>query len=133
METKTKTTKTRTSQTNYQFTKSGHEINDLASETLPDQSYTIREILEKFSVNNIPQILLKSQYADNQDENDFEDMDITMQRGTDITDVEERLQNLNSKKAQKTQQKTQKTKEPSDITGLENNEPIKIADEGGAK
>lgn len=40
------------------------EINDLPSETIPDQSYSIKEILERFTMGNAPGISKNVQYPE---------------------------------------------------------------------
>jgi len=68
------------------------ETNREKSLTIPDQSYTVREILEKFT-RGLPLDIEKGGQYDSPE--DFED---NFENAIDITDVEEKLSFIKSKK-----------------------------------
>lgn len=109
-------------QVNYHLTSHSYETIRGVSETIPDQSYTIREILEKFVVN-VPEFLLKNAtYNDIEEfpeEQNIHEMDTFEQ----LQYIKDKTENYNQLlKKQKTEKKQQKmppetqTKEVSDIT-----------------
>ncbi|AXH75599.1 MAG: hypothetical protein [Microviridae sp.] len=109
---------------NYQFTDQGYEPVSGISETIPDQSFTIREILDKF-VTNIPEFMLKnSQYPDVEPDIDQDIDDITsMDNIEKLQYIKDKTENYNQllKKQSKTKNKektpdTTQTIEPNDIT-----------------
>lgn len=62
------------------------EENNEPSMTVPDESFTIKEILEKYTRGIAPNIFRTPSYAP--DEVDFDDMTITDGNDFDVTDVE---------------------------------------------
>jgi len=101
-------------QVNYKLTSKCLEKPKGISETIPDQSYTIKEILEKFVVN-IPEFLLKNtQYSENEPDLDNynEEEDLTrMDTLEKYQYIKEKTENYNNLlKSQKTNNK--QTKEP---------------------
>lgn len=69
------------------------EVNNEPSMTVPDESFTIQEILEKFTRGVLPDIAMKNAMFDNQEEFDgFE-----AENPVDITEVEEQLTEVNAR------------------------------------
>lgn len=107
---------------NYNKTSHCHEIPRGVSETIPDQSYTVREIMERF-VTNVPEFLLKNaQYPDNEIDIDDEtvyphDLD-TIEKYQLLKDQTDTIIKNQKNKKQKTEKSTPETqpKEPNDIT-----------------
>jgi len=136
--TKTEKTPMFRTQTNYHLTSHSLETPEGISETIPDQSYTIREIMERFVIN-IPEFLLKNPQYNELDEenpefNELDGLDIIEQHQY-IKDKTEKYNNLQKTiktkniNKQKTPDETQ-TKEPYDITPKKTeNQPLKNAEE----
>lgn len=89
-------------QTNYNAVPRLGESNNLPSKTIPGDSYTIRELMEKFARGQIPPIA-KQTYFD--DPEDFDEIDPTKDPSFDLSDATQMRESLDegfrSKKAQK--------------------------------
>lgn len=90
--------------TNYNNYKSESDFEKLekGSLTLQDESYSLREIIEKFS-REYPKHLLRTGYSDevNFDEPDWDDIDPTRQPDFDLTDAIELREKLREKSRKK--------------------------------
>lgn len=80
------------------------EINDGISETIPDQAYSVSEVLIKFSQGTLGNIGMPT-YYDFEDEIEIDDdvynsYDPTLSPDFDLTDAEEYLRIKNSKEEQ---------------------------------
>ncbi|AXH73068.1 MAG: hypothetical protein [Microviridae sp.] len=78
------------------------EHNYLPSMTIHNDTYSLRDIMEKFS-REYPKNLERNGYYDDVDENDFDDIDITRQPDFDLVDAHELRDNLKSKYKEKEQ------------------------------
>lgn len=86
--------------TNYNGIKldSDYEKVDPVSMTVPNETYSLREIVEKFS-REYPKSLLRTGYYDqiNEEDPDFDDIDLTRSVDFDLTDAIELKQKIQSK------------------------------------
>jgi ABC-type uncharacterized transport system substrate-binding protein len=74
--------------TTWNFQRSGvdYEMPVGVSETIPDMSYTVREIMEKFTVGLAPHVLKNGQFDENENLG-FDDYDPTRQLDYDLADA----------------------------------------------
>jgi len=75
---------------NYTTAQFEHEliINDEDSLTVPDMSYTIQELMEKFTQGNDPNVWQEGEYDENQD------LDQEIEEYEDLTDIDEKRRRL---------------------------------------
>lgn len=71
----------------YDFENVQYEVNSGELITVPDQSYTVREILEKFTSGLIPEMHVYSDESDFNPEDEF-DIDPTTHRDFDLSDYQ---------------------------------------------
>lgn len=74
----------------------GERNNGLASMTVPDQSYTVRELLQKFTSGGMPDVAKVPQY---EEDPDFDDIDPTRLPDFDLADLTELQLELDQRKA----------------------------------
>lgn len=90
--------------TNYNGYKSETDFEkvDPISLTIPNETYSLRDIVEKFS-REYPKHLLRMGYSDEIDETDpdFDDVDLTRVPGFDLVDAYEMMEDYKSKKSKK--------------------------------
>lgn len=104
----------KTNYNNYK-SESDYEKVDPISITVPDETYSLRQIVEKFS-REYPKALLRTGYSDDINENDpdFDDVDITRTPDFDYVDAFELKQQI--------KEKVNKRKVVNDVLGQEQNE-----------
>lgn len=86
---------------NYKLNKEGMEKNGLPSETIPGQSYTIRELLEKFTHGVSPAVAKIPTYDPDQG---FDDVDPTSAPDFDLADVTILLEDIKQKQSERSEQ-----------------------------
>lgn len=82
-------------QANYKY-KGGHQM-DQESMTIPNQSYSVREILQRFQAGTLANISKPIYYELEDDSDDFDNVDITQSPDFDLVDAENYLHAINSK------------------------------------
>lgn len=96
------------------------EINEEPSLTVPDQAYTVQELLEKFTSGGIPPVSLPGQYDDDPS---FDDIDPTRLGDFDLADLTALQIELAEKKATLDAyieaQKAEPKAEPKEVSGTE--------------
>lgn len=97
----------------FKFNKDCLEKTDPVSETIPGESYSIRELLERAIIGNVPNIEKKGSYAEDPD---FDDDDETRRPDFDLADATSSIDELENKfSLEKTKQKIAKQKEIEDL------------------
>lgn len=88
---------------NYDDKDNVYEINSLPSETVPDQSYSIRELLARFTQGTMPPVGMPVAYdSDTASFNDATvDLEDVYSSPIDITEVYARVDSLSASKASK--------------------------------
>lgn len=115
---------------NYKLEKKGYEKSDPQTETIQGDSYTIKELLDKYTHGIMPQITRLGTYPDIEDIDSLENFIIT-----DLTDIDEaqeyiqeikqRLQTREKKSDGKQPLKKEQVDEPNEPNESEENAPEK--------
>lgn len=80
------------------------EVNTAESETVPNQAFTVTEILQRFSNGTLPNIVQPVYYDDT---DDFDNIDPTQNPAFDIVDAENILKEINNNKIEREKNKYQ--------------------------
>ena len=101
------------------------EINTLKSETVPNQAFTVREVLLRFNNGTLPNIVQPVYYDDT---DDFDNIDPTQNPAFDMVDAENILKEINNNQKEREQNKKQnspETKSQIENKKEQNNDEIK--------
>lgn len=105
---KTEKPRFRTNYNNYKSVTDKEKV-DPVSMTVPNETYSLRQIVEKFS-REYPKNMLRTGYFDTNDEYDFDDIDPTRSGDFDLVDALELKGKIQEKRSRKqTIQETLKT------------------------
>lgn len=88
---------------NYDCESESYEKNELPSVTVPDESYTIQELLTRFTSGTMPPIWMDGEYDEDPD-----DDTIVESPGMDIVDVHEYMNELAERRELKRAQRSKK-------------------------
>ena len=86
----------------YNYKENVGEINTQESETVPNQAYTVKEVLLKFSQGTLPNIVQPVYYDDTED---FDNIDPTHNPAFDLVDAENILKEINNNKKEREEKK----------------------------
>lgn len=103
---------------NYPHGKFKGEVNSGEILVQPDQSYSVEEILEKFSKGLTLPIGNSLEYPD--DDQDFDDMVVSSYK--DITEIDEVLESVNTKQKRKKQLESEEVKRSNEAKRKESSE-----------
>lgn len=115
----------------YNYKDNQGEINNEPSETVPNQSFTVGEVLLRFSNGTLPNIVQPVYYDDN---DDFDNVDITQDPAFDLVDAENYKNYLATKKESEQKTKTNLSQsesqknEPTEQKSDENSEAAKTSE-----
>ena len=84
------------------------EINTMESETIPNQSFTVKEVLLRFNNGTLPNIVQPVYYDDTED---FDNIDPTLDPAFDLVDAENILTEINNNQKEREKNKSQNSPE----------------------
>ena len=94
----------------YNYKENPGEINTLQSETVPNQAFTVTEVLLRFSQGTLPNIVQPVYYDDT---DDFDNIDPTLDPAFDMVDADNILNQIeNNKKEREEKKLNQNSPEP---------------------
>lgn len=113
----------------YNYIENLGEVNTEESETVPNQAYTVSEVLLRFSQGTLPNI---DQPLYHDDTDDFDNIDPTLDPAFDLVDAENILNDINNNQKEReknNQQNSPETKTKIENKNEQNNDEIKNDDE----
>lgn len=99
----------------YNHLKHPGEINTLETETVPNQAFTVKEVLLRFNNGTLPNIVQPVYYDDT---DDYDNIDPTQNPAFDMVDAENILKQINNNKKEREEKITQNS--PHQKTKIEN-------------
>lgn len=100
----------------YNHTEHLGEINTAESETIPNQAFTVKEVLLRFNQGTLPNIVQPVYYDDT---DDFDNIDPTLNPAFDMVDADNILNEINNNRKERGKNKLQNSPEKNDK--IENN------------
>lgn len=104
----------------YNHTENSGELNTMESETIPNQAYTVKEVLLRFNNGTLPNIVQPVYYDDTED---FDNIDPTLDPAFDIVDAEIILKQINNNKKERDKKESLQQKEVEESKEKQEEEP----------
>lgn len=82
----------------YNYKENKGEVNTLQSETIPNQAFTVTEVLLRFSQGTLPNIVQPVYYDDTED---FDNIDPTLNPAFDFVDADNILREIDNNKKER--------------------------------
>lgn len=108
---------------NYDYTQDEGILNTLPSETVPNQAFSVNEVLLRFSQGTLPHIVQPVYYDDT---DDFDNIDPTLNPAFDFVDADNILEEikLNKKEREEIIQNSPQQKDKSERQTKNNNDEL---------